>query len=100
MVKKIILFYRGDKDQNLYYKLKNASLRNPTHLIEYMHYFGDLGWKDFIDNFKHAHRISIVKNSTPIDYDSNFVALYQDLVTKQEVIVVGYEDVLNLIVEP
>ena len=99
MAKKVILFYRGDRQQNLFYKLKNANLRNPKNLVEYAHYAGETAWNELIDNFKVVHRGSIVKNSVAIDYDTNFIVLYQDAITKEEVIVVDFENILILLQE-
>ena len=68
MKKNPYLFFHGQIDPLVEFKIKNADLRNPNIIIEHRRYSDDVSWKPFIESFIvwfSLVSISVKSNSMP-----------------------------------
>lgn len=100
MNRKLILFYRSDREPQAFYRIRNAALRNIDQVIEYMPYRGDAAWREFLSSFTLVHRVTMLESNVSIDAEhTTFIGMYKDPILMKDVIVTEPQEIIRLISE-
>lgn len=87
MKKDIVLFYKPSYNPTIFFKIKNAALRNISNSVKYFPLESDIAWIEFLRSFISSNKINLLLNNMTLKDDyQGFILTYRDAEGKTNII--------------